>query len=317
MGLSKWRQADADNISAPKHTQPTTEVMMPEEDNNNQNPEIIQPRIKNKIRKETHVFGKHIVEHQKRDGRFKDDPLPLPFWGPTERGVPNGLLRSAIFGMVHSGQRALLNNEPLFTCGSTAMRFSGEELDQKDCDVFMALLEMVQEQGSYRARCSFYALRKMLSAAKGKNNTDALKASIMRLNKAFIEMDSPGAYYAGNLLDSFTYSEKEDTYIARINPELAFLFNDGYARLRVETRILLRSDLARFLHGLVLSHEAPYHRPQTYKIETIHSLSRSKEKLKRKFRAKVKQSMEQLKKHSILLKWSVSKEDILSFVRKK
>ena len=289
---------------------------MSEIDNNNQVIEVLQPKTKkNKVRKETNVFNKFIVEHQKRDGRFKDDSLPLPLWGGTERGIPNGLLRSAIFGMVERGKRAHLSNVHLYTARGTRLRFSGYELDQKDCDVFMALLNLVQEQGSYRAKCSFYGLRKILSVGKGANSTAALKKSIERLTEAFLVMDTPGFYYCGHLVDSFAYSEKEDTYVARINPELAVLFNDGYARLRMETRILLKGDLAKFLHGLVLSHKAPSHKPQTYKLETIRALSRSNEKQKRNFKTKIKDGMEQLKKQGIILKWSISKEDLLSFAR--
>ena len=289
---------------------------MSENDNNSQIIEVLQPKPKkNKIRKETNVFNKFIVEHQKRDGRFKNDLLPLPLWCGTERGIPNGLLRSALFGMVERGRRRLLNNEPLYTSRGTRLKFSGEELDQKDCDVFMAFLELAQGQGNYRAKCSFYGLRKILSISHGTNNANSLTNSIKRLTKAFIEMDTPGFYYCGHLLDSFAYSEKEDIYIARINPELAVLFNDGYARLRVETRALLKGDLVKFLHGLVLSHEAPSHRPQSYKLETIYNLSRSKEKQKRNFKAKVKKGMEQLKKCGIVLKWDISKEGLLSFVR--
>ena len=144
------------------------------ENNCTDNPQIAQQQInKNRIRKESNVFNDIIVEHQKRDGRFKDN-LPVPIWGGTERGIPNGLLRSALFGMIESGKRAHVNNVPLFTSRTSVLRFSGDELDQRDCDVFMALLNLVQEQGSYRAKCSFYGLRKMLSMAKGKRNTEIL-----------------------------------------------------------------------------------------------------------------------------------------------
>ena len=79
--------------------------------------------------------------------------------------------------------------------------------------------------------------------------------------------------------------------------------------------MLLKGDLAKFLHGLVLSHKALSHKPQTYKLETIHSLSRSKETNRRKFKLKIKDGMEQLKKHGIVLKWNISKDKILSFAR--
>ena len=316
MRLSKGGHAGARNTSMPKHTQPMREVMMPEDNNNNQNPEIIQPRIKkNKLIKKSNVFNDIVVNHQKRDGRFKNCLLPVPIWCLAERGMPNGLLRSALFGMVKRGTRARLNNVPLFTSRNTTLYFSGYELNQKDCDVFMTLLNLVQEQGTYRAECSLYGLRKMLFLDKGKKNTLALKMSIERLHDSSIKMKSPNAYYCGHLVDSFAFDERKGTYVLRINPDIANLFHDGFAKLKMETRLHLKGDLSKFLHGLVLTHRAAIDRPQLYKLETIHSLSRSKEKRRRMFKAKVASGMEQLKNLGVVLKWSISKEEVLSFTR--
>ena len=195
------------------------------------------------------------------------------------------------------------------------MIFTGEELDQKDCDVFMALLNLVQEQGSYTPICSLYALRKMLSRAKGKRNSEAIKMSIDRLHAASIKMSSQNVEYAGHLINNFAFDRKKGTYVVELDQRMAHLFNDGYARFNIETRVQLKGDLTKFLHGLVLTHEAKTARPQTYKLETIHSLSRSKEKNRRNFKIKVRTAMKQLKENNVIIDWCISVGNLLKFTR--
>lgn len=82
-------------------------------------------------------------------------PLPknvvqLPLWPEPVRAVPNGFLRSALFGAIAKGRRRSINGEDLAAIDGVTIRYKGERLDQGDLDVWESVLHAVrlQELGS-------------------------------------------------------------------------------------------------------------------------------------------------------------------------
>ncbi len=90
-------------------------------------------------------------------------PLPkLPPWPEPVRAVPNGFLRSALFGAIAKGRRRYINGEDLAAIDGETIRYKGERLDQGDLDVWESVLHAVrlQELGS-QCRLTSYALLKL------------------------------------------------------------------------------------------------------------------------------------------------------------
>ena len=80
-------------------------------------------------------------------------PVPVakfPPWPDAVRAVPNGILRSALFGAVAKGRRRYINGEDLAAVDGVTIRYKGERLDQGDLDVWESVLHAVrlQELGS-------------------------------------------------------------------------------------------------------------------------------------------------------------------------
>ena len=66
-------------------------------------------------------------------------PLPknvvqLPLWPEPVRAVPNGFLRSALFGAIRKGRRRYLKAEQLAALDGIEIRYTGQRLDQGDLD---------------------------------------------------------------------------------------------------------------------------------------------------------------------------------------
>ena len=67
-------------------------------------------------------------------------PLPknvvqLPLWPEPVRAVPNGFLRSALFGAIARGKRRYIDGEQLAALDGVEIRYKGQRLDQGDLDV--------------------------------------------------------------------------------------------------------------------------------------------------------------------------------------
>jgi hypothetical protein len=79
-------------------------------------------------------------------------PLPknvvqLPLWPEPVRAVPNGFLRSALFGAIAKGRRRYINGEDLAAVDGVTIRYKGERLDQGDLDVWESVLHAVRKTG--------------------------------------------------------------------------------------------------------------------------------------------------------------------------
>ena len=77
----------------------------------------------------------------------KTKVVQLPLWPEPVRAVPNGFLRSALFGAIAKGRRRYINGEDLAAVDGVTIRYKGERLDQGDLDVWESVLHAVRLQG--------------------------------------------------------------------------------------------------------------------------------------------------------------------------
>ena len=64
----------------------------------------------------------------------------MPLWPDTVRGVPNGVLRSALFGAIGRCKRVRLDRELIASVEGVVIWYSGMQLDQSDLDVWEGIL---------------------------------------------------------------------------------------------------------------------------------------------------------------------------------
>ena len=94
--------------------------------------------------------AKQRAEREKRDP-LPGAPLPknvvqLPPWPEPVRAVPNGFLRSALFGAIAKGRRRYIDGEQLAALDGIEIRYTGQRLDQGDLDVWESVLHAVRLQ---------------------------------------------------------------------------------------------------------------------------------------------------------------------------
>ena len=213
--------------------------------------------------------------------KAKREPLPgepmprnvvqLPLWPEPVRAVPNGFLRSALFGAIAKGRRRYINGEDLAAVDGVTIRYKGERLDQGDLDVWESVLHAVrlQELGS-QCRVTSYALLKLMGKTDTGKNRATLNKRITRLRANAVEVRQGRYCYIGGLIAGAAKDEETQEWVIELDAKLRPLFAaDQFTQVEWAVRHKLDGKpLAQWLHGFYASHAAPF----PLKIETLHRL---------------------------------------------
>lgn len=204
----------------------------------------------------------------------------LPLWPACVRAVPNGFLRSALFGAIRKGRRRYIKAEQLAAVDGLEIRYTGERLDQGDLDVWASVLHTVrlQELGS-RCRVTSYALLKLMGKTDTGKNRATLHERITRLRANAVEVRQGRYTYIGGLIDRAAKDEETQEWVIELDAKLRPLFaDDQFTQVEWAVRHALDGKpLAQWLHGFYASHAEPF----PLKIETLHRLCGSDAELRR------------------------------------
>ncbi|MGQ5525551.1 plasmid replication initiator TrfA [Chitinimonas sp. PSY-7] len=218
---------------------------------------------------------------RQRAEREKRDPLPgaplpknvvqLPLWPEPVRAVPNGFLRSALFGAIAKGKRRYIDGEQLAALDGIEIRYTGQRLDQGDLDVWESVLHAVrlQELGS-TCRVTSYALLKLMGKTDTGKNRATLNKRITRLVASALTVKQGRYSYIGSLIAGAAKDEETQEWVIELDAKLRPLFAaDQFTQVEWAVRHKLDGKpLAQWLHGFYASHAAPF----PLKIETLHRL---------------------------------------------
>ena len=212
-------------------------------------------------------------------------PLPknvvqLPLWPEPVRAVPNGFLRSALFGAIAKGRRRYINGEDLAAVDGVTIRYKGERLDQGDLDVWESVLHAVrlQELGS-QCRVTSYALLKLMGKTDTGKNRATLNKRITRLVASALTVKQGRYTYIGGLIRFAAKDEETQEWVIELDEKLRPLFaGDQFTQIEWAVRHELDGKpLAQWLHGFYASHAKPF----PMKVETLLRLCGSESELRR------------------------------------
>ena len=247
---------------------------------------------------------------------------PLPDWPVQVRGVPNICLRSALFGVVQRGRRRAVKGELLASVKGINIRYTGWRLDQGDFDVLLYALHLISLAKSTQDHTRFTGkgFLRGIGRASGKTGREWLKDSFRRLTGSAVEIsfeikdqfDERSYTYAGSLVDEFYYCSDEGCYLLKINPKLARLFDAGWTQMQWKQRRLLKTDLAKWLHGFYASHRAPY----PIKVSTLKLLCGSSYGRLSDFRSKLRRALQELANINQLESWEIDKKDKVHVIKR-
>jgi TrfA protein len=202
--------------------------------------------------------------------------VQLPLWPEPVRAVPNGFLRSALFGAIAKGRRRYINGEDLAAIDGVTIRYKGERLDQGDLDVWESVLHAVrlQKLGS-QCHLTSYALLKLMGKTDTGKNRATLQSRIERLVANAVTIRQGRYTYIGGLIRSAAKDEETQEWVIELDDKLGPLFAvDQFTLVEWAVRHTLDGKpLAQWLHGFYASHAKPF----PIRMETLLKLSGSED----------------------------------------
>lgn len=221
----------------------------------------------------------------------KSNVVQLPSWPEPTRGVPNGVLRSALFGAIKKGPRRYMEGEQIAALDGIEIRYTGQRLDQGDLDVWESVLHIVRLQAmGEKCRFTAYAMLKLLGKTDTGSNRETLHKRLMRLKANAVEVQQGRYSYAGSLIDDVYRDKETQEYVLILNPKLRPLFAaDQFTRIDWGVRHALNGKpLAQWLHGYYASHAKPY----PISVATLHKLCGSESVLLSDFKKDLRKALD-------------------------
>lgn len=247
----------------------------------------------------------------------------LPDIFEEKRAIPNSFLRSALFGLVKKGKRAIVKNARIYTMSHYELLFSGEYLDQNDLELWDTLIYLAKSKKiENELRITLYELCNAMRLTTGKINYDRLVVRASRLQFASVGITdtSNNQIFLGHLLQNVFIDKNGDgKLVIMFDKHMGKLFHDNdFTLISVDIRhILGDNQLARWLYNFYESHNEPI----PFAIDFIRKLCRSESQLK-EFRRMIKTSLELVKKAhtrvNLKSKWDyeITKNDYLMIYKK-
>ena len=184
----------------------------------------------------------------------------LPWWPEPVRAVPNGFLRSALFGVIAKGRRRYVEDEQIAALDGIEIRYTGQRLDQGDLDVWLTILHAVRLQAlGNKCRLTSYQLLKAMGKTDTGKNRAMLQKRIERLRATALTIRQGRYSYIGGLIDEAYKDEETQEWVIVLNPKLSALFAaDSFTQIEWSIRRSLDGHpLAQWLHGFYGSHARP------------------------------------------------------------
>ncbi len=239
------------------------------------NPSQVQAKLDEDIQSRIDKARKSARARKREELADRHAQGQLALWPESERGIPNELVRCAVFSAKNRKERREVYraNAPLIVpvIGGGEVVYIGEELRQDDETVWMQLVHLAKEARSESVSFTPYSFLKAVKwPIKGTSYTRLL-TSIRRLATSGLEVYSSrfDKGVSTKLIAKYEYSKGADTpwkvQVFNKDDELLFLFDKLYSRLDWETRLTLPEGVSTWLHGFFSSHREPF----DHKIETL------------------------------------------------
>ena len=234
----------------------------------------------------------------------------LGLWPDTVCGVPNVVLRGALFS-INQRREITKNRELIATVDGIEVRFKGERFNQTDLDVWEMLLHFARRHPlGERVEFSAHALLKSLDRGVGGHDHEQLKEEITRLRSGTLEIKwiKEGKTFCAGLVSEYFYDNKKERYIVIFSEKMLNLYDEGYSHIDWQQRKKLRSNnLAKWMHGFYASHAKPF----GYKVDTIRRLCGSTSRRLCDFRKQIRSALNLLKEVGAITDSKINSDDLI------
>lgn len=195
--------------------------------------------------------------------------------------MPNHLNRSSLIAPVARGKRKAHSQTVMISRADCVLEYSGQQLDEADGDLIMALIYFAQPQplGTLVPLKRKELLRKIKPGAIGSTQYEWLHNSIKRLREGvlFLEARKPdgstrykiGHMQSFSIVKELDYHEETEVYTYMMDPRWVQMFgNQEYGLIDFNKRLQIGrgQDMAKTLQRLVATSSNPV---QRYSLEWL------------------------------------------------
>lgn len=240
--------------------------------------------------------------------------LALPLWPDAVRGVPNAVLRGALFTV--SQKREMYKDlTPVAAVDGIEISIKNDRLNQHDLDLFEMLLHVQREQplGSPVHFTAHSLLRELGRGTGGKDHKD-LQNDMARLIGSVVKIHwtAERKTFMGSLVERAYIDEQTDHWVIEFSRDLMTLYSQGHTWIDWDERKALgRNNIAKWAHGFYASHAKPF----AYSVDTLWKLSGSASP-RNEFRRKLQAALQELLELGALDKWEIDDKDLVQVRRK-
>ena len=237
-----------------------------------------------------------INELQKEEAKLLGSAIEelLPEIYENKRAIPNAFLRGGLFGLVRKGRRALVKDMPIFTMSQYEIKFSGEQMDQNDLELWDTLIYLAKHRKvDGELSLTLYDLCKEINLTDAKSNYERLITRAKRLSFGKVSIKANKKEYYGSLLDDVYIDNNTGKLVIRYNKRLTPLFSDNNDYTFIDNSIrqqLGDNQLSKWLFCFYATHKDPI----PFNIEFLYKLSGSSNTVK-DFKYKLKLGLEEIK----------------------
>lgn len=240
--------------------------------------------------------------------------LSLELWPDAVRGMPNSVLRGALFG-VSKVRKTHKKRTLIAAVEGYEIRFKGETFNQVDLDTLQGMLHLAMPHPlGTRVEFSVHSFLKELGRGVGKEQHEQFKEQIVRLIGGVVEITSLNdkKTFIGTLVHKAFRDEETGRYVVTFDDDMLQLYQAGYTLIDIKQRQELgQNSLAKWLHGFYASHAKPF----PYKVETLYGLCGSTAERLGDFRKLLRTAMAQLANVGAIKSWSIDpKTDLVEVV---
>jgi hypothetical protein len=239
--------------------------------------------------------------------------LMLPLWPEEVRGVPNAVLRGALF-TVSQTRQSFRELTPVAAVDGIEISVKNDRLNQHDLDLFEMLLHVQREQplGAPVHFTAHSLLRELGRGTSGKHHKE-LRNDMARLIGSVVEIrwKAERKTFMGSLVERAYIDEDTDHWVVEFSRDLMTLYSQGHTWIDWEDRKALgRNNIAKWAQGFYASHAKPF----TYSVDTLWRLSGSTA-LRKKFRLMLRAALDELQELGAIDNWEIDASDLVHVKR--
>lgn len=214
-------------------------------------------------------------------------------WPDVQFGIPNKLLRSAIFGIQREKRDGIFDQFSFVYQNDLEITFTGPRLNQDDSIVWQSILRAVKNS---RSPLGAAILIKKIDVLNHLNKSNAgknynwLVSSLDKLSCSTLKCQNGKEVFSSNLIVGYRMGKSDTYFTAGVSSFLAPLLSEDLTDIDILRKSQLTSQLSRWLHDFYSSHTQPI----PYSIDKLKNLCRSNQ-VYAKFKMSLKKSIEDLK----------------------